>query len=355
MYRGDCMKKFKLGVIFGGKSTENEVSVVSASSVLSNLNKEKYDIYPIFIDKEGKWWETEIPKRTINFGEKILKNSEIENIIEYLKKLDMVFPVLHGLYGEDGTIQGLLELLNIKYVGCHVLASSVSMDKVYTKVILEKARIKQAKSEYIRKTEKGYIYIDSEFNEEKLEITDITNKISEKLKFPMFVKPSNSGSSVGISKVENLKELKEAIEFASKYDNKILVEQGINGREIECAVLGNEKIFASCVGEVKAADKFYSYDAKYNNKESVTEIPAKLPEGVEKRIQKMAVKVFKALDGKGLARVDFFYDEKNDEIYLNEINTMPGFTNISMYPKLMEVSGISYSDLLDRVIGLSME
>lgn len=347
------MEKLKLGVIFGGKSTENEVSVVSASSVLSNLDREKYEIYPVFIDKEGKWWETEIPQKTISFGETINKKYEIENIIEYLKKLDMVFPVLHGLYGEDGTIQGLLELLNIKYVGCHVLSSSVSMDKVYTKVILEKAKIKQAKSEYIRRTKDGYIYIDKEFNESRLDLKEIVGKISKRLEFPMFVKPSNSGSSVGISKVDSLEELEEAIEFASEYDNKILVEQGIIGREIECAVLGNEDVFASCVGEVKAADEFYSYDAKYNNKESLTEIPANLPDGVEKRIQSIAVKVFKALDGKGLARVDFFYDEKNDEIYLNEINTMPGFTNISMYPKLMKESKIDYYELLDRVINLA--
>ncbi len=347
------MEKIKLGVIFGGMSTENEVSVISGSSVLLNLNREKYEIYPIYIDKNGKWFEGIIPTKIYELGEKVQVRNKIVNVMEYLKKLDIVFPVLHGLYGEDGTIQGLLELLQIKYVGCKVLASSVSMDKVYTKVILEKANIKQAKSEYLRKTSEGYILIDAQFNEKKMKIKELVNEIAKNLEFPIFVKPSNSGSSVGITKVTKKEELEQAIEFASKYDNKILVEQGIKGRELECAVLGNEEIFASCVGEVKSADVFYSYDAKYNNQESRTEIPANIPEEVEERIKKIAKKVFKTLDGKGLARVDFFWDEEKNEIYLNEINTMPGFTTISMYPKLMEESKIGYGELLDKVIELA--
>ena len=338
------MKKIKLGVIFGGMSTENEVSVVSAKSVLNNLNKERYQIFPIYIDKNAKWYEWNI------YGSKPEK--EIENIIKYLKNLDVVFPVLHGLYGEDGTIQGLLEMIKLPYVGCKVLASSIAMDKVYAKIIFEKAKIKQAKPTYIKQIVDKYIYIDSNLNEQTLNLDEILEKIEENLNYPMFIKPSNSGSSVGVNRANNKEELKKHIEYASKFDNKILVEQGIIGREVECAVLGNEEVIASCVGEVLSAEEFYSYDAKYKNKVSKTIIPANISDKQMKQIQKLAIKAFKAIDGKGLSRVDFFIEESTGEIYLNEINTMPGFTDISMYPKLFEASGISYGDLLDKIIEL---
>jgi len=348
------MQKIKLGVVFGGMSTENEVSVISANSVIKNLNKEIYDIYPIYIDKDGIWWKAKIePEHTINFGDEIEHKEKIENVIQYLKKLEVIFPVLHGLYGEDGTIQGLFEIANVPYVGCRVLASSVGMDKVYTKIIFEKAGLKQAKYEYIRKYKDKYILIDEKMNETILTLEEILDLITKKLKFPMFIKPSNSGSSVGINKANNKEKLKEAIEYASEFDNKILIEEGIDGREVECAVLGNEEVIASCVGEINAADEFYSYDAKYKNQESKTNIPANIPAELQNEIRKQAIKAFKAIDGKGLSRVDFFIENNTQDIYINEINTLPGFTNISMYPKLFEASGISYKELLNKIINLS--
>lgn len=328
----------KLGVIFGGMSTENEVSIMSAKSILENLNKEKYEIYPIFIAKDGTWYKNEESKQIIS------------NIMEYLQKLDIIFPVLHGLYGEDGTIQGLLELLQKPYVGCKVLASSVGMDKVYTKIIFEKAGLKQAKYGYIRKYDDKYIYVNKNFDEEILDLEETATKIEKNIKYPMFVKPSNSGSSVGVNKAKNHQELKEYIKHASEFDNKILVEEGIIGKEVECAVLGKEEVIASVVGEVKSAEEFYSYQAKYENEQSKTQIPANISKELSDEIKKQAIKAFKAISGKGLSRVDFFIEEKTNQIYVNEINTLPGFTKISMFPKLFEATGISYSELLDKLI-----
>ncbi len=350
------MQKIKLGVIFGGMSTENEISVVSANSILQNLNKEKYDIYPIYIDKNGIWWKTEIKRDgKISFGEKIENTEKIENIIQYIQKLDIAFPVLHGLYGEDGTIQGLFEIAKVQYCGCGVLASSVGMDKVYTKIIFERAELRQANYEYIRKYNDKYLYIDSNMNEKIVNIEEAVEIIIKKLKFPMFIKPSNSGSSVGVNKAINKQELKQHIQYASQFDEKILIEEGINGKEVECAVLGNKEVIASCVGEINSADEFYSYDAKYKNQESKTNIPANISKKLEEKIKKQAIKAFKAIDGKGLSRVDFFIENETEEIYINEINTLPGFTSISMYPKLFEASGIPYQNLLDKIINLGLE
>ena len=341
----------KLGVIFGGMSTEDKVSCISGASVIENLNKEKYEVFPIFIDKNGNWFKVEITEENkLKMGNK----EQIENVFTYLKQMDLIFPVLHGLYGEDGTIQGLLELLKVPYVGCGVLASSVGMDKVYTKIIFDKANIKQSKYVYIRGYNDKYIYVDDSFNEKILDLKEILNVVIEKIKFPMFVKPSNSGSSVGISKVNSKEELEKAIIEASKFDRKILIEEGIDGREVECAVLGNENVISSCVGEIKPADEFYSYDAKYKSKESKTLIPAKISAEKSEEIRKLAVKAFKAIDGKGLSRVDFFIENESEKVYINELNTLPGFTNISMYPKLFEQVGINYSDLLDKLINLAM-
>lgn len=325
----------KLGVIYGGISTEHDVSEMSAKSVIENLDKEKYEIHEIYINKYGKWFENKD-------GEK----EEIYNLVWTLKDLDVVFPVLHGLGGEDGTIQGMLEMLKIPYVGCGVLASSVGMDKVYTKIIFEKAGIPEAPYIYIKKNEDGYVIINESFGEEEFNI----EKITDKLKFPMFVKPSNSGSSVGVKKATNNGELKMAIENAGQYDCKILVEQGIDGKEVECAILDGKEILASTVGEIMSAEEFYSFDAKYNIPESKTVIPANIEESQIEEIRELAVRSFKAIDGKGLARVDFFVEKETNKIYINEINTMPGFTKISMYPKLFEAVGISYSELLDKLI-----
>lgn len=341
----------KLGVIFGGMSTEDKVSCISGASVIENLNKEKYEVFPIFIDKNGNWFKVEITEEN---KLKMENKKQIENVFTYLKQMNLIFPILHGLYGEDGTIQGLLELLKVPYVGCGVLASSVGMDKVYTKIIFDKANIKQAKYVYIRGYNDKYIYVDDSFNEKIIDLKEILNVVIEKIKFPMFVKPSNSGSSVGISKVNSKEELEKAIIEASKFDRKILIEEGIDGREVECAVLGNENVISSCVGEIKSSDEFYSYDAKYKSKESKTLIPAKISAEKSEEIRKLAVKAFKAIDGKGLSRVDFFIENESETVYINELNTLPGFTNISMYPKLFEQVGINYSDLLDKLINLVM-
>lgn len=325
----------KLGIIYGGISTEHDISVMSAKSIIENLDKEKYEIHEIYINEYGKYFEK-------GSGEM----EEIYNLVWTLKDLDVLFPVLHGLGGEDGTIQGMFEMLKIPYVGSGVLASSIGMDKVYTKVIFEKARIDQAPYIYIKKNKNGYAIIDEKFEEEEFKI----EKITDKIKFPMFVKPSNSGSSIGVKKATNNSELKMAIEHAGEYDNKILVEQGIDAREIECAVLEDKDIIASTVGEIISAEEFYSFDAKYNIQESKTIIPAEIEESKMEEIKKLAVKAFKAIDGKGLARVDFFIEKETNKIYINEINTMPGFTKISMYPKLLEAIGITYSELLDKLI-----
>ena len=308
---------------------------MSAKSVIDNLNKEKYEIHEIYINKYGKWYE--------------VKDDEVEeiyNIIWTLKELDVVFPVLHGLGGEDGTIQGMLEMMQVPYVGCGVLASSVGMDKAYTKIIFDKAGIPQAPYIYIRKKDNEYVIIDENFDEEEFEL----EKITEKLQFPMFVKPANSGSSVGVKKATNKEELKMAVENAGQYDKKILVEQGIDAKEVECAILDGKELQASTVGEIMSAEDYYSFDAKYNIPESKTVIPAKITEEQIETIRKLALKAFKAIDGKGLARVDFFVENKTNKIYINEINTMPGFTKISMYPKLFDAVGIKYSELLDKLI-----
>lgn len=326
----------KLGIICGGISTEHDVSMMSAKSIIDNLDKEKYEVHKIYINKYGKWFEND---------------EEIYNLVWTLKELDVVFPVLHGIGGEDGTIQGMFEMLKVPYVGCGVLASSVGMDKAYTKIIFEKAGIPQAPYVYIKSTQNGYAIINENFEEEEFRI----EKIIEKLQYPMFIKPSNSGSSVGVKKATNDQELKMAIENATQFDTKILIEQGIDAKEVECAILDGKEVIASTVGEIMSAEDFYSFDAKYNIPESKTVIPAEIIEPQIEEIRKLAIKAFKAIDGKGLARVDFFVEKETNKIYINEINTMPGFTKISMYPKLFDAVGISYSELLDKLIQNAMK
>ncbi|MCL2859843.1 MAG: D-alanine--D-alanine ligase [Oscillospiraceae bacterium] len=343
----------KLGIIFGGQSTEHDVSIMSAASIIKNLDKTKYDITQIYISKDGNW---NIHNKIIDnpeVGERLTDLTKIDNVMEELRKLDVLFPVLHGKNGEDGTIQGFFELIGVPYVGCRVLSSSLGMDKAYTKVIFEKAKINQAPYVYIRKGKDKYIYVDSEFNETIFTLDEVSQLISEKIKFPMFVKPSNSGSSVGINKSKNVQDLKENIAYASKFDNKIIIEEGLVGRELECSVLGNEEVVASCVGEIIPADEFYSFDAKYINNTSKGIAKADIKQEHSEEIRRLAIKAFKAIDGKGLARVDFFLDEAKNKIYINEINTLPGFTQISMYPKMWEESGISYKELLEKIIDLA--
>ena len=325
----------KLGIIYGGISTEHDVSIMSAKSIIKNLNKDKYEVHEIYINKYGKWFE-------VKNGE----NEEIYNLIWTIKELDVVFPVLHGIGGEDGTIQGMLELLKVPYVGCGVLSSAVGMDKVYTKIIFEKAQIPQTKYISVYKKEDKYYIQKEDMEEEQLKIEHITGK----LKFPMFVKPSNSGSSVGVKKAKDIGELKLAIENASQYDRKIIVEEGIDGIEVECGILDDGEIKASTIGEIRSAEEFYSFDAKYNIPESKTIIPANIDKEKIEEVKKLAIKAFKAIDGTGIARVDFFIEKDTNRIYINEINTMPGFTEISMYPKLFESLGMQYSELLDKLI-----
>lgn len=352
------MSKIKVAVIFGGISTEHDVSVVSGTSVIEKLNKNKYEIYPTYIDTDGTWYQYIKPVeeiKVVSIGTKLEELTPIDNIIQYLKQVDVAFPVLHGLGGEDGSIQGLFKMLDLPYVGCGILASSAGMDKVYAKIIFERAGIPQTKYEYVKVKDDQYTYVYSDFTEEKMELINIVEKISKNLNYPMFVKPSNSGSSVGVKKATNKNELQEAIQYAAKFDTKILVEQGILGREIECAVLGNDEVISSPVGEVLSAEDFYSFDAKYTNQESKTVIPADIDKEISNDIRDLAIKAFKAIDGKGLSRVDFFVENKTNKIYINEINTLPGFTTISMYPKLFTQMGIGYTELLDRLIQLEIQ
>lgn len=307
-------KKIRVGILFGGKSAEHEVSLRSAHNVADAINKNKYDVTPIFIDKNGKW-----DQRTI-------------------KNVDVVFPILHGPFGEDGTVQGLLKLANIPFVGASVLGSAVGMDKDVMKRLLRDAGIPMGK-----------------FLVAKINDVPTYKNIVKTLGLPFFIKPANMGSSVGISKVKNEKDFKKAVIDAFKYDLKIIFEEYIKGREIECSVLGNDEPVASVPGEVIASHDFYSYEAKYIDENGATLIiPAKLPVKTTKKVQELAVKTFKALACEGLGRVDMFL-KSNGKVIVNEINTIPGFTSISMYPKLWEASGISYTKLIDKLIQLAIE
>ena len=339
------MKK-KIAILFGGQSTEHEVSRVSASSVLKNIDKTKYEIYSIGITKDGKWLEYKGKIENIENGE---WESDEENKIPngqnilFNKEVDVVFPVLHGLYGEDGTIQGLCKLLKIPFVGPGVLSSALCMDKIYTKYVLENFGVKQA----------DYVVVNKfDYNKDK---ESIINHIEEKLGYAVFIKPSNSGSSVGITKAHNRERLVSGLEEALKYDRKVLVETAINAREAEVAVLGNDEPKAAVPGEIIPAKEFYDYEAKYKNEASKLLIPAALSKEEEEEIKKLAVDIYKMLDCQGMSRVDFLIDKDTDEVYLNEINTLPGFTSISMYPKLWQASGKGYSQLIDELIELAID
>lgn len=339
------MKK-KVAVLFGGQSTEHEVSRVSAASVLRNLNQSKYDIYPVGITKEGKWLEYHGGVDKIESGEwesdEYYKTYDAQRLI-FNKEVDVVFPVLHGLYGEDGTIQGFCKLLGIPCVGPGVMSSAVCMDKVYTKYLLENFGIKQA--EY-------YVVNANEYTEKKVEII---TAIEEKLGYNLFIKPSNSGSSVGITKAHNRKELEDGILQALKFDRKILVERAINAREIETAVLGNDEPIVALPGEIIPGKEFYDYEAKYQSEASKIVIPAELTYEKLEEIKKISLRIYRILDCAGMARIDFLVDKDTLDVYLNEVNTIPGFTKISMYPKMWKASGKSYDELLDDLIELAIK
>jgi len=342
----------KLLVLCGGQSTEHIVSRMSCTSVLNNIHKELYDITLVGIDKEGHWYILNQEQEDLSKDSWLDQATPVKDIYGLLKQNDVVFPVLHGLYGEDGTIQGLLELANVPYVGCRVFASSASMDKIYTKKILETVGIPQVKSLYVKKRYDGtLVVVDSQFNES----TDITSIIKEKLGLPCFIKASRSGSSVGCYRCNSEEELMDKLTDASQYDRHIVVEECIDCIELETAVLGNDDPVVSRVGQIMPHGEFYTFESKYEDEESKTCIPALVDKNIQEEIREYALKVFKAVDGHGLSRVDFFLDKKTNKVYLNEINTMPGFTKISMYPQLMADFGISYSDLIDKLIELAFD
>ncbi len=347
-------EKLKIGVIFGGRSGEHEVSIVSASAVMDNLDKEKYEIIPIGITKEGKWLAGGDPlaalkeKNYFLSGEAdIMIDPENEYFLKTIDseiKIDVAFPVLHGPFGEDGTIQGIFEMKNMPYVGNAVLSSAAAMDKVAQRQLAQAFNIPIVKYRYFNTTE---------WEKDR---DNILRHIEEYLRYPIFVKPANLGSSVGISKSKNRGELEKGINEALVFDRKIIVEEAVpNAREIECAVLGNETPKASVLGEVFPSNEFYDYDAKYVDGASKLEIPADLPAYLAEQIQNMAREAFRSIDGSGLARIDFLVNRENGEVFLNEINTLPGFTSISMYSKLWIASGLSYKEILDNLIGLALK
>jgi D-alanine-D-alanine ligase len=383
------MEKLRVGILFGGRSGEHEVSLLSAASVLNAIDKEKYDVVPIGITKDGRWLTAEhaehllrgkltLEPRNLRAGDPettpsaaVLARGEsvvvppepvhrqsglvpfqtdaamMRRASDRAINVDVIFPVLHGTFGEDGTIQGLLELADIPYVGAGVLGSAAGMDKDIMKSLFIAAGIPIVKHVTL---------LRSMWEKEPKKVA----KLVGKLKYPVFVKPANLGSSVGISKAHNRKELGPAIEEAAKFDRKIVIEQGVGGakekaREIECSVLGNDEPAASVPGEIVPGKEFYDYTAKYVDEGSQLIIPAKLSKSETKKVQDLAIAAFKAVDCSGLARVDFLMDPKTRKIYLNEINTMPGFTAISMYPKLWAASGLAYADLIDRLIQLGIE
>src|SRR3989339_61949 len=338
------MRKVRIGVVFGGKSCEHEVSVRSAQSVVEALDKEKYEPVLINIDKNGVWHLREaLEDFSSQESVAIIPKKEGSALIHLSSPLDspapieVIFPVLHGALGEDGSIQGLFKMADIPFVGAGVLGSAIGMDKDVMKRLLRDAGIPIGK--FLALKEGGEINF---------------NKIKKALGLPMFIKPANMGSSVGISKVRNEKEFKKGINEAFKFDRKIIIEEFIEGREVECALLGNDMPMASIPGEIVANQDFYSYDAKYIDAGSKSVIPAPIDKKTTKKIQELAIKTFQALNCEGLSRVDFFL-KKNGTVLVNEINTIPGFTNISMYPKLWEASGIPVSKLLDRLIELALE
>lgn len=348
------MEKKKIAVIFGGQSSEHEVSCMSAVNVIESIHPEYYEVVLIGITKEGRWLKvdkvSEISSGTWTKGTVtavILPDAGFGGVL-FLENgtythvpIDVAIPILHGKYGEDGTIQGLLELAEIPYVGCGVMASALCMDKLFTKLVVERLGIRQAK----------YIPVHSY----EIERADqIAERAEQELGYPMFIKPANAGSSCGVSKAENREQIYSGLKLAAEYDNKILIEEGIYGRELECAVLGGLEPRASGVGEILAAAEFYDYDAKYNNEESRTVIHPDLPDGIAAQITDAAVQIFRATDAYGLARVDFFLEKDTNEIVFNEINTMPGFTGISMYPMLWEAKGISKQQLVEKLIQLAL-
>ncbi len=353
------MRKLNVCVLFGGISPEHEVSLRSAEAVLNNMDPDKYNIFPVGITKEGDWilyggkdysllpsleWQDCADNRRATIspvrGQGLLT---FEGDCVVREMIDVVFPVLHGENGEDGAMQGLLQLAGIPYVGPHVSASAVAMDKTLTKLVIDSAGITQASWLLVRNSD-----LQNRMDE-------MLSRVEDKFAYPVFVKPAGTGSSVGVSKANDRYELRDALLQAGIYDEKILVEEFIDGREVEVAVMGNNSPVASVVGEIDSGAEFYDYDAKYITDTSVAYIPARVSEVVSEELRERAVKVYTAIGCQGLSRVDFFVTHDGDRVVFNEINTLPGFTSISMYPKLFAASGIAYSELIDQLLQLALE
>ena len=346
------MEKSTIALLFGGQSSEHEISCVSASTVIGAVDTERYNLVLIGITKEGKWLLADSPEsvrdgswRESRTRAVLSPDAETHGVLlsdgssVTVKHIDLVYPVLHGLYGEDGTIQGICELARIPYVGCGVLSSAVSMDKLYTKIIVDDLDVAQA----------AYVPV---LRKELEDLPAVVARVEARLPYPVFVKPSNAGSSKGVSKAKDRAGLEKALAVAAAEDSKILVEEAIVGREIECAVLQDaDGTRSSGVGEILAAAEFYDYDAKYNNAESRTELHPEFPEGKEEEVRRAAEKIFAAVDGRGMARVDFFLEKDTNRVVFNEINTLPGFTSISMYPMLWEEKGLPLPELVEKLIG----
>ena len=351
--------KLNVCVLFGGMSPEHEVSLRSAESVLNNMDPEKYNIFPVGITKEGNWllfggedysalpsgqWLEHPNNRPAAIspvrGQGLLS---FEGDAVVREQIDVVFPVLHGENGEDGAVQGLLQLAGIPYVGPHISASAVAMDKTLTKLVADNAGITQAKWQLVRNSD-----LQNRMDE-------ILNTVEAKFAYPVFVKPAGTGSSVGVSKAADREALKDALLSAGVYDEKILVEEFIDGHEVEVAVMGNDSPVASEVGEIDSGADFYDYDAKYVSDTSVAYIPARIPAETAEQLREQAIKVYTAIGCQGLSRVDFFVTYADNRVVFNEINTLPGFTSISMYPKLFVASGIPYNELIDKLLQLAME
>ena len=353
------MRKLNVCVLFGGISPEHEVSLRSAESVLHNLDPEKYNIYPVGITKDGDWihfggtdysqlpdgtWLSHPENRRATIppirGQGLLR---FEGDCVVREQIDVVFPVLHGENGEDGAMQGLLQMAGIPYVGPHVAESAVAMDKTLTKLVADNAGVPQAAWLLIRSSELP------------ARMEQLLQKVEERFCYPVFVKPAGTGSSVGVSKTMDREQLEQALLKAGEFDDKILVEEFIHGREVEVAVMGNETPVASICGEIDSGAEFYDYDAKYVTDTSVAYIPARIDEETAEMVREQAIKIYRAIGCKGLSRVDFFVTYEENRVVFNEINTLPGFTSISMYPKLFAASGIPYGELLDQLLELALE
>jgi len=339
-------KRLRVGVVFGGKSGEHEVSLQSAASIISSLDADEYEVVPIAIEKSGRWQvgPEALKQLASSVQSEVALSQEVAMIPPTLgQEIDVIIPVLHGSYGEDGTIQGMLEMLDLPYVGAGVLASAVGMDKVFMKKLFAAAGLPQVNYTFYTR---GHFesYPDA-----------VMDDIESNLGYPCFVKPANLGSSVGISKAKDRATLMSGLELAARFDRKIIVEQGVEVRELEVAVLGNDEPLASVAGEVVPSNEFYDYNAKYLSGESVLMIPAQLSNELMLEIRELAIRAFQALDCTGLARVDFFVEKNTNRVLVNEINTMPGFTKFSMYPKLWEATGLPYKDLVRRLVELAVE